>query len=177
MPLSRLGLIQIDLDEGRAMNKLLLAVFLTLAGFSTIASAEQSSSFDDYVVHYNALTTDQILPSVARPYGILRSKNRVLVNIAVQKKVMGTPVQAVEADVSVTATNLSAQLKNVDMRLVTSTGDGQENDEGGGNSKAIYYIGELPISHEELVTFKVSITPAGADITHKFDFRQQFFTR
>lgn len=151
------------------MKKLLLAVLLSLAGFSILASAEQSSSFDDYVVHYNALTTDQILPSVARPYGILRSKNRVLVNIAVQKKVMGTPVQAVEAVVSVSATNLSAQLKHVEMRLVSSTGDA--------DSKAIYYIGELPISHEELVTFKVSVTPAGSDNTHQFDFRQQFFTR
>ena len=93
------------------MKYFLLVLSFVLANFSTAVFAEQSSSFDEYVVHYNALTTDQILPSVARPYGILRSKNRALLNIAVQKKVMGTPVQAVEADVTVTATNLNAQLK------------------------------------------------------------------
>ena len=155
------------------MIRIILSIFSTLffalVFFINSANAEQFSSFDDYVVHYNALTTDQILPSVARPYGILRSKNRVLVNIAVQKKVMGTPVQAVEAALTVSATNLSAQLKNIEMRQVSSKGDG--------DSKAIYYIGELPISHEELVKFKISVTPAGTDVTHEFSFEQQFFTR
>lgn len=151
------------------MNRFILSTFIALVCFTNTANAEQFSSFDDYIVHYNALTTDQILPSVARPYGILRSKNRVLINIAVQKKLMGTPVQAVEATLSVSATNLNAQLKNIEMRQVSSSGDG--------DSRAIYYIGEMPISHEELIKFKVSVTPTGTDLTHQFDFEQQFFTR
>ncbi len=151
------------------MKRFILSTFISLLYFADTASAEQFSSFDDYVVHYNALTTDQILPAVARPYGILRSKNRVLVNIAVQKKVMGTPVQAVEALLSVSATNLSAQLKNIEMRQVSSSGDG--------NSKALYYIGEMPVSHEELIRFKVTVTPVGTDLTHEFEFEQQFFTK
>lgn len=150
------------------MKYFLLVLSFVLANFSTAVFAEQSSSFDEYVVHYNALTTDQILPSVARPYGILRSKNRALLNIAVQKKVMGTPVQAVEADVTVTATNLNAQLKNVEMRQITSGADA--------GSTAIYYIGELPVAHEEMVKFKVSVNPAGSDRLHEFEFEQQFFT-
>ena len=153
----------------RTIRSIFIALFFAAGLFISTANAEQFSSFDDYVVHYNALTTDQILPSVARPYGILRSKNRALINIAVQKKVMGTPVQAVEAALSVSATNLSAQLKNIEMRQVSSKGDGDSN--------AIYYIGELPISHEESVKFKVSVTPAGTDITHEFNFEQKFYTR
>ena len=151
------------------MKYLLLVLSFVLANLFTAVFAEQSSSFDEYVVHYNALTTDQILPSVARPYGILRSKNRALLNIAVQKKVMGTPVQAVEADVNVTATNLNAQLKNVEMRQITSGADA--------GSTAIYYIGELPVAHEEMVKFKVSVKPAGNDRIHEFEFEQQFYTK
>jgi len=151
------------------MKNVVIVLFCSLLSYSGLVFAEQSSSFDDYVVHYNALTTDQILPAVARPYGILRSKNRALVNISVQKKVMGTPVHAVEAKITVIATNLNAQLKTVEMRQVSSGGDG--------DSKAIYYIGELPIDHKESLKFDVSITPSGTDLTHQFDFQQQFFTK
>ena len=149
-------------------NILLVLSYVVAATHLGTVHAEQSSSFGDYVVHYNALTTDQILPSVARPYGILRSKSRALLNIAVQKKLMGTPVEAVEAEVNVTATNLNAQLKTVEMRPISSS--------SGEGSKAIYYIGELPVANEETVKFNVSVTPAGSDQTHEFSFSQQFFT-
>lgn len=150
------------------MKNILLVLSFVLAMHCSALLAEQSSSFGDYVVHYNALTTDQILPSIARPYGILRSKNRALLNIAVQKKVMGNPVSPVEADIKVTATNLSAQLKNVEMRKITSSG----NDD----TMAIYYIGELPVANEETIKFNISVSPAGSDQTHEFNFNQQFFT-
>lgn len=150
------------------MKCISLVLSLALGILSANVLAEQSSSFGDYVVHYNALTTDQILPSIARPYGILRSKNRALLNIAVQKKVMGNPVSPVEATITVTATNLSAQLKNVEMRKITSS--------SGDDSMAIYYIGELPVANEETIKFNISVAPAGADQTHDFSFDQQFFT-
>ena len=51
--------------QHRALAKFVLMV--VIAGFNVDSFAEQSSSFGDYVVHYNALTTDQIEPSVARP--------------------------------------------------------------------------------------------------------------
>ena len=61
------------------------------------AQAEQARDFGDYVIHYNALTTDFLAPEVARDYGIRRSKHRGLVNISVQKKTAaaaGDPVAA-----------------------------------------------------------------------------------
>ena len=150
------------------MKRILLILSFSLSLYCVVLHAEQSISFGDYVVHYNALTTDQILPSIARPYGILRSKNRALLNIAVQEKVMGNPINPVEADITVTATNLNAQLKNVEMRKITSSA----ND----NSMAIYYIGELPIANEETIKFNISVSPTGSDQTHQFSFDQQFFT-
>ena len=150
------------------MKTILLVLSFAFALFCNALHAEQSSSFGDYVVHYNALTTDQILPSIARPYGILRSKNRALLNIAVQEKVMGNPVSPVEADIKVTATNLSAQLKTVEMRKITSSGSD--------DSMAIYYIGELPVANEETIKFNISVSPAGSSQTHEFSFDQQFFT-
>lgn len=153
------------LSRSVCLGSVLALVFLLAANN---ARAEQFSSFGDYVAYYNALTTDQIEPAVARPYGILRSKSRALVNISVQKKVMGIPGQAVTAKVVVSGTNLNAQLKQVDMRQIVSSGDEQ--------SKAIYYIGELPVANEETINFTVEVTPEGEAQSHTFKFREQFFT-
>ena len=40
------------------------------------------SSFGDFELHYNAVRTDELTAAVARAYGIERSANRVLLNVA-----------------------------------------------------------------------------------------------
>ena len=125
--------------------------------------AERSDSFGDYQIHYNALTTDLIEPSVARAYNIIRSKNRALVNVAVLRRVMGTPLQPVRATVTVEAVNLNAQLRTIDIR---------ELNDGG----AIYYIGEIPVGHNETLNFKLEVTPEGESTTHTTNFKQEFYT-
>ena len=125
--------------------------------------AERSDSFGDYQIHYNALTTDLIEPSVARAYNIIRSKNRALVNVAVLRRVMGTPLQPVRATVTVEVVNLNAQLRTIDIR---------ELNDGG----AIYYIGEIPVGHNETLNFKVEVTPEGESTTHTTKFEQEFYT-
>ena len=69
------------------MKKLLqLASLAMLYLFQPAAFAESSSSVGDYIVHYNAVSTEALPPAVARAYGITRSKNRGLLNISVLKK-------------------------------------------------------------------------------------------
>lgn len=137
---------------------LLLACLMAQPSF-----AERSESVGDYQIHYNALTTDLVEPSVARAYGIIRSKNRALINVAVLRRVMGTAAQPVRAKVTVEAVNLSAQLRSIDMRELSDGG-------------AIYYIGEIPVSHNETLTFKLDVTPEGEAAGHTINFKQEFFT-
>lgn len=125
--------------------------------------AERSDSFGDYQIHYNALTTDLIEPSVARAYNIIRSKNRALVNVAVLRRVMGTPLQPVRAKVKVEAVNLNAQLRTIDIRELNDSG-------------AIYYIGEIPVGNNETLNFKVEVTPEGESTSHTTNFKQEFYT-
>ena len=127
------------------------------------AVAERSNSFGDYQIHYNALTTNLIDPSVARAYGIIRSKNRARVNVAVLRRVMGNAAQPVRATVKLEAVNLNAQLRTIEMR---------ELNEGG----AIYYIGEIPIDHNETLNFKLEVTPQGETASHTTNFKQDFYT-
>jgi hypothetical protein len=138
---------------------LLACMFIPLAAF-----AEQSQNFGDYTVHYNALTTDALQPAIARAYGITRSKNRVLLNVTVLKRVMGTTGKPVSADVSARAINLNNQLKTMEMREV---------DDGGG----IYYLGEVTVDHGETLTFIVEVSPEGTHNTYTFEFQQRFFTK
>ena len=63
---------------------------LALLGFGANATAENSRVFGDYVVHYNAFRSDTLSPEIAKAYELTRRNNRIIVNITVLQKVMGT---------------------------------------------------------------------------------------
>lgn len=140
---------------------ILVAASLAMAGLS--AAAEQSKTFGDYTIHYAAFTTDLLSPEVAKSYKIRRSKNRALLNVSVLKKVMETTGKPVTARIEATATNLSRQLRQLEMRELSSQG-------------AIYYIAETAVNNEETLVFELNITPEGESVALNFTFRQQFFT-
>lgn len=145
-------------------RKIISPLFISLClAISTAAMAEQSERFGNYVVHYNALQTDFLTAKVAREYGIKRSRNRAMLNIAVQKK-DGQKNKPVEANVTVTAVNLSGQLRTIKMRPVR-------------DGTAIYYIGETSVSNRETLRFNVVIKPANSGQKYTLKYSKQFFTR
>ncbi len=121
-----------------------------------------SKDFGDYVVHFNALTTDQLTPEVAKQYGIVRSKNRAMLNVSIIRKIEGTTGQSVPGKVTATARNLTGQLKNLSLREVQSGG-------------AVYYIGDVPVANGETLFFTVEVTPANESKTLSLQFSQQFY--
>ena len=121
------------------------------------------SEFGEYVVHYNAQSTEMLPPEVARAYGIQRSENRAMLNVSVLRKETGTIGQPVAAKVTVDASNLTGQLKNVDIRQI---------EEG----QAIYYIGEVGVANRETLIFDIRVQPEGEPAPFKIRFRQQFYT-
>lgn len=135
-----------------------------VAVFGTQLRAENSQTLGDYVVHHNAFTTDVLEPEIAKEYNIRRSKNRGMINIVVLKKVMGTTGEPVTASINGTATNLTGQLKTLDLREIHK-------------GKAIYYIADFGVSHKETLEFNLQIKPTGMKATHTIKFRQQFYTR
>ena len=145
-------------------SKLLAFLFSILIAYCAGAAAENSQDFGDFVVHFNALGTDMLPPSVTREYNIKRSQNRGMVNIAVLKKVMGTTGKPVAARVSASATNLAGQKRTIDLREIHE-------------GTAIYYIGDFPISNEETLKFLVNVLPEGEKENYEVRFKQQFFTR
>ncbi len=144
-------------------KNVLISALLSMTFFSIPAGAEQSQTFGDYTIHYNAINTEMLDPTVAKAYGITRSKNRALLNISVLKDHIGTTVHPVKAKVTATATNLTAQMRKIKIRELEDAG-------------AIYYIGEVPIHNEETLEFDIQVQPEGSEETYKLKFQQQFFT-
>jgi hypothetical protein len=131
---------------------------------ATVPTAEPAgqsfADIGDHVVHFNAQSTDQIPPEVARAYNIVRSKNRAMLNVSVLDEATGKPVAAV---VTVKTTNLTGQLKTVTMRKIEE-------------QEAIYYIGETPVANRETLIFDISVTPDGKTKASDIRFKQQFYS-
>ena len=135
------------------------------------AQAGGSEDFGDYRVHYNALSTDQLAPTVASAYNVVRSRNRALLNVAITREQEGTLGVPVNANVNVNAANLSGQVKNVRLRRIVEPAASE------GGTDAIYYIAEINVSDGEVLIFDVKVTPEGHDQTYNVRFKQQFFAK
>jgi hypothetical protein len=144
--------------------RIFLLLCITLGLTSPALFAEQSQTFGDYRIYYNAINTTDLSPTIAKSYGIKRSGNRAILNVSVRKTAEVGQGTAQQAAVKATATNLSGQLTILNMKEINE-GD------------AIYYIGEVPISDQETMDFEVAITPAGEEDGYQLKFRQKFYTR
>jgi len=140
--------------------KRLLAT-LCLCTLATVAHAEISQKFGAVEVHYNALTTDELLPEVARAYKIERSKTRGLVTMSVLKPNKMGVLMPVAAKLSVYATNPNQQLTHIDMREVKE-------------GTAIYYLGEFRVSPPATLKFTATVEVAG-EPKRDMSFEQSFY--
>jgi len=145
----------------RKPHAALLAGLLLL--FAGAASAEQYVDVGDYVIHYHAMPTDILTPEVARAYGIQRSQARAMLNITVMRKgregALDTPV---EATVVASATNLTGQRREMEMKLISE-------------QEARYYVGFVRVANDETIEFKVQVQPDGESEPYEMAFRQKFY--
>jgi len=143
---------------------LLVGVLITLALLllPTRGGAEQFQKFGEVTVHYNALSSDQLPPDVAKSYGFARSSHKGLLNIAVQRD-NGCAVLPLVAAVKATATNLAGQRVDVSVREIK---DGD----------TVYYLGEFPVAGSDTLRFAVEITPDGATTPLKLAFSKDYVT-
>ncbi len=140
-------------------NIIKITIITLLLSFHNIALAESSKAVGDYIVHFNALSTESLPPSVATAYGITRSKNKGLLNISVIKK--GSNFEAAEAEIDVSATNLTGQLRTIELRKIKE-------------QNAIYYISVFSVANQETLDFSIKVkTPDGK--LGNISLRQQFF--
>ena len=131
-----------------------------------LPAGESFADVGDHVVHFNAITTDQLPAEYARNYGITRSPNSAMLNVSIIGKADDLPVPG---EVSVKVVNLTSQLKDVEIRRIDEPGTGDAFD-------AIYYVGIVDIRNREVLVFDVSVKPEGAESAESLRFTRQFFT-
>ncbi len=150
-------------------NTLYSILAISLLALTSYAMAEKSVKTDDgYVIHYNTVNNAFLTSENARIYQIRRSKNRAFLLISVRKGDSEKPkqTQAVKAKITVEATNLNRQEKGLKMREIV---------EGAEADKAIYYIDDFTISHNEKIKFTIKVDPDNRGKVHEFSFSQKFF--
>ena len=146
------------------INKLYKVLFIFALALTSLNSyAESSKEFGDYTIHYNAFRSDTISPEVAKQYGLARASNRILINIAVLKKVMNTTGKPTAAKITGHASNLTGQLKKLEFREIRE-------------GSAIYYLAETKISDGEFLKFDLKIIPEGEERAARIRFDKRFFT-
>ena len=111
------------------------------------APDQRSQDFGSHVLHFNAQPTADLQPEVAKQYGIVRSKNRAMLNVSIVKKLPGSTGQPVPGEVTASASNLTGQLKTVSLREIKDGG-------------AVYYIADLPVANGETLKFEIQARPA-----------------
>jgi hypothetical protein len=126
------------------------------------AAEVASRDFGDYVVHFNAISTDQLTPEVAKAYNIVRSKNRALLNVSIVKKVEGTTGQPVPGSVAALVANDTGQVKDANLREI------REGD-------AVYYIADIAVSNAETLIFTVDATPINETSRFSVRFTRTFY--
>ena len=145
------------------IQKSVIGTLLTLSSLLAFnAYAENSKSFGDYVVHYNAFRSDTLTPEIAKAYQLTRRNNRMVVNITVLKKDNNHTIP-VKSKVSGFASNLTGQVKELNFKEVVE-------------ADAIYYLAQAQISNRETLKFEIKTTPVGQSKSTKIKFDQQFFT-
>jgi hypothetical protein len=125
-------------------------------------TTETFRDFGEYVVHFNAITTDQLSAEHAREYGIVRSPSRALLTVSVLRNQGESLPAAVHSELTVSAVNLSGQYRSMPMREVSE-------------GTAIYYLGEVPVTHMETLIFNIGVRPAGETEDLSVRYLKQFF--
>lgn len=137
-----------------------LSLLLLLCGWNV--RAEQFVEDDAYVVHYSAFNSTMLQPEVAKAYDLMRSRQRAVMNIAVQRKMPDGSRKAVMAQLKGYTGALGGSERPLDFKMV-SEGD------------AIYYLAEFLIGNGEKLNFDIVVQPTPEASPIKVSFTQEFF--
>ncbi|MCE9685238.1 DUF4426 domain-containing protein [Shewanella sp. AS16] len=142
------------------MLRNILTMLVLTASLCGVANAEQKEQVGNYDIHYMALSSTFLTPSIAKTYGIERSRYMGIINIAVlNTSEEGSP--AVPVEISGIANNL------LDARMELKFREIREGD-------AIYYIAEVPYRDDQEINFQIAIKH-GNQLNTNLKFKQKFY--
>lgn len=116
-------------------------VGVALVGLATMfASAEQFKRFGAWQVHYIAFNASLLSPAVAERYGIVRGRNKALVNVTA----IGPSGRGEKVAVTGRFINLLEQSRELRFREIDDNG-------------TVYYLAPFDFDNAELLRFEISV--------------------
>ena len=144
-----------------SITRSVIAILAVLISSHALAQVESPQKFDDFLVHFNALSGQNLPPQMAKQYGIERSSKNGLLTIVVQKQASDGSDTPVSASISGKAVNLTGLETPLRMREIREGGD-------------ISYIGEFAVKGPDTYRFTLSIKPEGATRAYTLKFEQNY---
>jgi len=142
----------------RSSFALLLSLFLTIG----TAQAVQKVTFDGYELHFIVLNSTVLSPQIASQYGLVRSGQRALLNLAVLRQRQNDVAAPVpNAEVSVRVRNLLGQTNRLEMQLIEE-------------QNARYHIGTFRFTDREVLWFDIVVSLPG-EPDFEFSFSQELW--
>ncbi|HVT32500.1 MAG TPA: DUF4426 domain-containing protein [Rhodanobacteraceae bacterium] len=141
--------------------RLAAPIAIVLALMPAAARSQYEQDFGAVSINYNALRSDRLLPEMAQRYGIVRSRDRAIVNLAVQGKQPDGSAKTLHATISGFAVSLGGKRTNIPFREITENG-------------TISYIGQIPISSPDTYRFTISAMPESTTTPYTVIFNQDF---
>lgn len=139
----------------------LLAVVMSSGIGMSASQAAQFTEDDQYVVHYSAIPSTFITAETAKQYDLIRSRQRGLLNISVQRKQPDGSTRPVTATLKGHTAELGPTRSPLEFQLVTE-------------GKAIYYLAPFRIRDGATLTFTVDVEPV-PEHQLKVRFSQPFY--
>ena len=140
------------------MRRLLPGLCLLLASAGAFAQTVRDGN---YVVHYAAMSTQDLPAVMARQYGIRQGGGHAMLLLNLQRDSGGQHI-AVHGEASGTARNLMGDVQPLTLR--PAGGDSPED-----------LIAEFDVDPLQVLTFDIDVRPEGATHAIKVKFQQQFF--
>jgi len=137
----------------------------TVSGAQPAKVVKDNKAYDDgeHIVFFNAIPSSLINANVAKSYNIVRSDSRALTNVSIHTKNSDGSTTAINADINVKVTNLTGQLKPMELKRISE------------QDSAIYYIGMVNVSNGETLIFDLNIKPEGGNKEIDVKYKQSFF--
>lgn len=137
-----------------------LVIWTLMTSVIPVIASEQQSfrQHDDYKIFYSAFGSSFLTPEIAVANGIVRGKDRGLVNIAVVKTLgVGSP-----AEVSGVVSNILQQTQTLEFKEVKEQG-------------TVYYLAPFKFDNEDYLTFKIKVLPESdsGQSVYSYDFKFQ----
>ena len=127
-------------------------------------AVESSKTFGGYTVHYNAVNSTFLNPTIAKQYDITRGDRNAFINITVLRNEKSGSTTPVTATLHVQKNTLLGESSEIPCKEIRE-------------GEAIYYICQFVFSNAETMRFVADVQPEGKGQSQKIEWSTTLYSK